>query len=247
MTLKVWIGYDIAEQTAYEVARRSLEGHATIPLTISRLTARDLIIAGLYRRPTVSRNGKLWDSISAAPMSTGHAIARFFIPFLTPAEGWALFTDGDVLFRRDVGDLVAFSDSSKAMMVVQHNYRPMETLKKNGDVQTQYPRKNWSSVMLWNLEHPAHQRLTLDMLNSASGRDLHRFIWLDDSEIGALPSEWNWLVGHSDPAIDPAIVHFTEGLPDVIGHQDDPYAEEWRTAASELNSYQWLNHARPMR
>ena len=167
-------------------------------------------------------------------MSTGHAIARFFLPFMLIHHGWALFTDGDVLFRRDVHELFDLADPKYAVMVVKHNHVPRLAIKKGGQTQTVYPRKNWSSVMLWNVDHPAHQRLTLGVLNEKPGRDLHAFCWLLDEEIGELPVEWNWLVGHSDSCIDPAIVHFTEGLPSLPDHRDDPYASEWLEVESEL-------------
>lgn len=236
----VYIGYDSKEALACEVATSSLIRHASVDLTIRQLRCSDLRISGFYTRPEVYRNGHLWDLISEAPMSTTHAIARFFIPFLADARGWVLFTDGDVLFRRDVSDLFALADPSKAVMVVHHKYRPIATAKKDGAIQTQYSRKNWSSVMLWNCDHEKNYGLTRLMLNTTPGRDLHRFCWLEDKDIGALPEEWNWLVNHSPLDMDPALVHFTEGLPDVSGHEDDPYSEEWLGYAKALGLHAGL-------
>src|SRR5262249_35112366 len=104
--------------------------------------------------------------------------------------------------------------------------------KKGNEVQTQYARKNWSSVMVFNCGHPGNLLLTLDLVNSVPGRDLHRFDWLPDGNIGALNARWNVLVNLSQPIHDPAIVHFTEGVPMLEGHQQDPWAEEWFAAAS---------------
>lgn len=235
---RVFIGYDSHEKVAFDVACQSLGRHSR-DFVIEPLSYRPLMVRGVYQRTTVFRNARLWDVISNAPMSTQHAIARFFIPFITERKGWVLFTDGDVLFRRDVSELFRLADPKKAVMVVQHEYLPAATVKKSGDVQTLYFRKNWSSVMLWNLEHPAHDALTLQELNNLPGRDLHRFCWLKDSLIGSLPVVWNWLVGHSSKHIDPAIVHFTEGVPDIIGHQCDPFAAEWHAYAEQTLSYQW--------
>jgi hypothetical protein len=100
----------------------------------------------------------------------------------------------------------------------------------DGQQQTQYARKNWSSVMLWNLDHPAHDAVTSELLNSVPGRDLHRFCWLDDELIGALPPAWNYLVGHTrlpDPK-DAKLVHFTEGTPDMLGYESCEFSDEWR-------------------
>jgi hypothetical protein len=98
----------------------------------------------------------------------------------------------------------------------------------DGQAQTRYARKNWSSVILWNVDHPANKALTIELVNSVPGRDLHRFCWLEDDLIGELHPKWNWLVGHSDPEIDPAIVHFTDGIPTMQGYEDSEYADEWR-------------------
>ena len=69
--------------------------------------------------------------------------------------------------------------------------------KFDGHVQTTYPRKNWSSVMLFN--NSRCTALTPAYVNRASGLELHRFYWLQDEEIGSLPREWNHLVGDYDP------------------------------------------------
>jgi lipopolysaccharide biosynthesis glycosyltransferase len=168
-------------------------------------------------------------------MSTHHANARFFLPRLQRG-GLALFTDGDVLFRGDVEEVFAAADPSKAVMCVQHRDYDSGGEKKGGHVQQPYARKNWSSFMLWNLDHPAHARLTDDILNGTPGRDLHRFCWLRDDEIGELPLDWNWLVGVSPKIEQPAMVHFTLGLPSIPGHEQDAYAEEWRGARARMQA-----------
>jgi lipopolysaccharide biosynthesis glycosyltransferase len=230
--VKVFIGWDASELKAHLVAVHSLHGHATARHDVRRVSLDELTAKGLYRRPTRSGpNGQLFDVLSDAPMSTGHAIARFFVPYLCDYKGWALFTDGDVLFRDDIAKLEACADPSKAVMVVQHPPMPEAATKKDGHAQTSYPRKNWSSVMLFNNEHPANQLLWTTVLNQWPGRDLHAFRWLNDDQIGALPSRWNWLVNVSAPEPDPAIVHYTTGTPDLPDHSADPYADEWRLAA----------------
>jgi lipopolysaccharide biosynthesis glycosyltransferase len=194
----------------------------------------------LYWRPTMRRGHQLWDAISKAPMATEFAISRFLVPHLANT-GWALFMDCDVLVRRPLDDIFALADPRYAVMCVKHVHEPVATLKMDGQVQTRYPRKNWSSVMAFNCDHPSNRALTLDLINTAPGRDLHRFCWLNDDEIGALPPEWNWLVGHSDPALDPAIVHYTTGSPRLSGaHISLPFADEW-------NVYLETSHGRARR
>jgi hypothetical protein len=119
------------------------------------------------------------------------------------------------------------ADPSKAVQVVKHDYAPPPGTKMDGQEQTRYARKNWSSVMLFNCDHPANKALTVDLINTVPGRDLHRFCWLEDHLIGDLDPKWNWLVGHSPADVDPGIVHFTEGTPAMPGYETCDYAHEW--------------------
>lgn len=224
----VWIGYDRREADAFAVARQSLGRWANLPYPVRGLMLGPLCAQGLYTRETERRDGRLWDVISEAPMSTEFAISRFLVPHLTPGGGWALFVDSDVLFRADVGRLFRECDPSKAVMCVKHHFDPPEGEKMDGQAQLRYARKNWSSVMAFNGSHPANKRLTLEMINSVPGRDLHRFCWLQDAEIGALDPAWNYLVGHSDKSIEPRIVHYTDGIPTMDGYRDCEYADDWR-------------------
>lgn len=224
----IYIGHDPREADAFTVARSSIVRRLTDPIPVHGLYLADMIGSGLYRRPTERRGAQLWDVISDAPMATEHACARFLAPLIARAD-WALFTDCDVMARADLAALFDEADPSKAVQVVKHDYAPRETVKMDGQAQTAYPKKNWSSVCLWNVRHPANKALTVDLINSVPGRELHAFAWLpSDDLIGDLDPKWNYLVGHSDPAIDPAIVHFTSGIPSMPGYEGVEYAAEWR-------------------
>jgi hypothetical protein len=231
--LSIWIGWDPREADAFAVARHSIKRHAIAPIPVRGLVLTDLRTGGLYTRPTRRGvNGRLIDELSVrgdydGSMATEFACSRFLVPKLAKS-GWALFMDGDMLVRRDLLALFNQADPTKAVMVVKHDHQPRETVKMDGQAQTRYARKNWSSVILWNVDHPANQALTMELVNSVPGRDLHRFCWLDDALIGDLDPQWNFLVGHSDPDIDPAIVHFTDGTPAMEGYEDCEYADEWR-------------------
>lgn len=239
---KVFLGFDAAEMQAYNVAEMSLYRHARRQdIALERICM--LSLYPHYRRPTrQAPNGQLFDEISNAPMSTGHACARFWVPFVCDYQGWALFCDGDVLFREDVSQLFALADPRYAVQVVQHPPLPEEGLKKSGHIQQAYPRKNQSSVMLFNCGHPENRALTLDVLNGWPGRDLHAFKWLDDSLIGALPSRWNYLVGVSDYDPDPALAHFTLGTVNLPGHGQDQFADEW-WATSRVAGYRAIGRS----
>ena len=99
----------------------------------------------------------------------------------------------------------------------------------DGQVQSPVYRKNWSSLMLFNCDHPHTQRLVPERVSHETGQWLHAFSWTD--AIGSLPARWNWLVDISDPIEDVAAAHFTLGTPDLAGYEKAPFAEEWRRFA----------------
>ena len=198
-------------------------------------------LKGLYNRPIEYRqvsttdvtNIVMWDVLSEAPMSTQHANARFLVPHLAKS-GWALFCDGDMLFRGNVCRVLDTLDPRFAVYCVKHRHEPDAREKMDGQIQTKYHRKNWSSWMIFNCDHPANKRLTLEMVNTLPGRDLHRFCWLGDDEIGELPPEWNYLVGYTKGVENPRCVHFTSGTPDMSGYAHVEYADEWRAELYRL-------------
>jgi len=171
----IWIGFDPREADAFAVARYSINRHLITPIPIRGVVLSELRARGLYTRPTSRKDGRLWDEISEAPMATEFACSRFLVPHLA-GSGWALFMDCDMLIGTDLLKLFSLADPSKAIMVVKHNHhQPPEGVKMDGQAQTRYARKNWSSVMLFNCDHPANQALTTELVNSVPGRDLHRF------------------------------------------------------------------------
>jgi hypothetical protein len=228
--MRVFLGVDSrpAELAAYEVARHSAAsfGCDVIPLYEDRLR-----MAGIITRP-MDRRGGMWDLNSDAAQSTEFAISRFAVPLLAHS-GWALFGDCDIVFLRNPRCIGDYADKSKAVMVVKHDVRVTHGTKMDGQVQSPYPRKLWSSVCLWNLEHPANRRLNLTMLNQWPGRDLHAFKWLHDDEIGELPVEANWLVGMQEKPEHPIIAHYTLGTPNMPGRERSEHADIWWQAAKE--------------
>lgn len=232
-----WIGFDPREAAAFAVARQSVRFYSkTCP--INGVVLSDLQKRGLYYRPTERRLGRLWDVISEAPMSTEFAISRFLVPTLEwqdraqwDEQGWAIFMDCDVLVRDNLGKMVMELDDSYPLYCVKHNHVPQLMPKMDNQVQTAYPRKNWSSVMAINLDHPSNEVLTVDKVNTWPGRDLHALKWLKDEEIGELSPEWNYLVNHTKLThdVEPKIVHFTEGGPWLDAFREVEYAQEWFT------------------
>lgn len=237
--LSIWIGYDPREASCFAVARSSAKRRLTTPVKINGLVLDRLQARKLYARPmewrTRSRFGdwqhiqtQLWDVVSDAPMSTEFACSRFLVPHLA-GKGLALFVDCDVLFRVNPMEVFAAHEDGAAVSVVKHDFRPTNKTKMDGQQQTSYSRKCWSSVMVFDCDHPANKKLTLDMVNTRRGLDLHNFCWLEDQEIGSLPDRFNYLVGHSvlPPEEEPAIVHWTSGAPCIDGYQNAEYANEF--------------------
>ena len=234
----VYIGFDPREADAFAVARHSMRRHMTLPIAICGVVLSELQARGLYYRPTTTRvNGEgRWEMIDQLSirsdydgrMSTQHAIARFLIPHIH-GRGQALFVDGDILVRGNIIELFrqAFLDRSKAVWCVKHNYQPSEGTKMDGQKQVSYDRKLWSSLMLFNCEHPANKTLTIEMVNTLPGKELHRLCWLDDSEIGEFDPKWNWIPGHSNGSVEPALVHFSLGTPSMPGYENVQWASEW--------------------
>jgi hypothetical protein len=237
MKHSIYLGFEPRQPEAYAVARHTFS-RSSGPIKVRGLNLVDVREAGLYRRETTIVDDRLYDVISEHPMATEHAISRFLTPILAK-EGWALFSDCDVMKRAgpSLWDLMLLAErnhSDEAIVCVKHDYTPTTETKMDGQVQSLYGRKNWSSFMLFNCDHPANRALTVDLINSVPGRDLHRFCWLEDeSLIGELEPSWNFLVGHTSPTVEAWVAHFTEGLPDVPGFEDCAYADEWRQAYRE--------------
>ncbi len=234
MKRSIYLGWDARETDAYDVAVASLHAQSLVCPKITPVIAEPLRERGLYTRKETFKRGLRWDKISDAPMSTEHAITRFLTPLLAKT-GLALFMDADVLVRRDIGKLFALADPQYAVQVVKHRHVGRDgaaigaDVKMDGQHQDSYPMKNWSSVVLWNVEHPANQALTLEMVNTVPGRDLHRFCWLEPEQIGALPATWNHLVGIDAPNPEATIAHFTMGIPSMRGYANCEFAGEWRS------------------
>ena len=217
---KLYLGYDPKEAIGYHVCCQSIINHATQPVAITPLAISLLDKYGVKRRPEDS---------------TDFARTRFLVPWLEatgnhPAE-WVLFCDGaDMMCRADVTELWKYThrEFDKAVLVVKHDYRTKSGSKFFGQANRNYPRKNWSSVMLMNVWR-CREYLTPSYIHRASGADLHQFKWLpDECLIGELPGDWNHLVGEYAPNPQAKLVHWTLGCPFIKGYEDSEFADEWQ-------------------
>lgn len=232
--LSIWIGFDPREAASFAVTRYTAKLRLTQPIPVHGLVLSDLQARGLYTRKIqwrLNALGKMamWDVISESWQSTEHANTRFLVPHLAKS-GWALFMDGDILVRQNLTRVFDDLDPRYAAYCVKHQHDPAVAAKMDDQEQTRYARKNWSSFIVFNCDHPANETLTVAMVNTLPGRDLHRLCWLNDNEIGELDSTWNHLNGITAAEKSPAVVHFTEGTPDMPGYEDVEFAPEWREA-----------------
>ncbi|MCT0223919.1 glycosyltransferase [Synechococcus sp. CS-1328] len=230
--IPIFIGVDPRERAAVTVLIDSLYQHSSAPLAITPLVTPQLEAQGLYWRARDSKQ------------STAFSFSRFLVPRLMDYRGWGIFMDCDILCRGDIAELWALRDERYAVMCVQHEHVPAETRKFQGEVQSAYPKKNWSSLMLFQAGRCT--ALTPEYVNTATGLDLHRFHWLaGDHEIGALPDRWNHLVAVQPPPQrsagegGPVLLHWTLGGPWFREQRTmgEALAAEWfaaRDAASRL-------------
>ena len=217
--VKIYIGFDQRESIAYHAFVQSLIDHASIPLDITPLAVKTL--KGYEEKHKDKSNDFVY--------------SRFLTPFLNDFKGWAIFVDGDMICQTDIKELLDLRDGSKALQVVKHDYKTKANQKYLGNINQDYPRKNWSSVILWNCEHPKHKLLTPDFIANESGKYLHRFSWLEDNEIGELPKEWNWLATEYPNNEQANIIHYTLGTPCFKDYRDTAMSDIWLKKYDRLN------------
>jgi hypothetical protein len=212
--VKVFVGFDGKETTAWYVLAHSIITRATRPVELIPLSLKSL--GHTYTRPRQPNE------------ATEFSLTRFLVPYLSNYEGYSIFMDCDMLARCDIGDVLLYplADPGKAVYVCQHDYVPKALRKMDGQEQTTYPRKNWSSFMVF--DNARCKALTPEYVNSASGLDLHRFNWTTDAKIGTLPLSWNYLVGEDGQwSGEPRVLHYTNGMPWFPEYRDCEYAAEW--------------------
>ncbi len=210
--IRIFIGFDARETVAWHVLTHSILARSSEPVSFVPLALNNL--RGVFQRER--------DPLQ----STDFAFSRFLTPYLSGYEGWSLFMDCDMLVLDDIAKLWSLRDERYAVMCVKHDHQPKEDVKFLNAKQTAYPKKNWSSVMLFNNARCC--ALTPEYVNTATGLQLHQFKWLEDEAlIGALPARWNNLVGYD--AADPQAgnVHFTLGGPYFPKYEGCEFAPEW--------------------
>jgi len=213
------VGFDQREAIAYHAFCQSVLEKASVPVQFVPLSENTLFG---YRETRTDGSNKF-------------IYSRFLTPYLNNFSGWAIFADGDMICQADLKELWDLRDESKAVLVVKHDYQTKAYTKYLGNKNENYPRKNWSSLILWNCAHPAHKLLTPEFIQQQSGAYLHRFSWLQDPQIGELPTAWNWLAIEYDNNPQAKLIHYTLGTPCFKDYADSDMSEPWHQAHARVN------------
>lgn len=210
--IRIFIGFDPREAVAYHVCCQSIIEHATRPVEIRPL-ALHMFDKEYQERHTDGTNAFIY--------------SRFLIPWLCEWSGYAIFLDGDMLLRSDIAELWELRRPDLGVQCVQHDYRTRYTTKYLGNANRDYPRKNWSSVMLFNCGYFPNRVLTPEFVAGKDGAYLHRMGWLTDEQIGALPPEWNHLTMEFDRNDMARLLHYTIGIPAFAEYESQEGGREW--------------------
>ena len=205
------VGFDQTESVAYHTFCQSVIDQSSQPVQFIPLADNNL---SCYKETHADGSNKF-------------IYSRFLTPFLSDFAGWAIFADGDMVCQADIAELWALRDESKAVLVVKHDYQTKASLKYLGNRNENYPRKNWSSLILWNCAHAANKILTPEFIQEKPGSYLHRFSWLSDDLIGELPTEWNWLAIEYPENNQAKLIHYTLGTPCFKDYSKTSMSEKW--------------------
>jgi len=214
--IPIFIGYDPREAIVFHVCSNSIIRHASQPISIIPLA---LNLFKDYKE--THKDG-----------SNAFIYSRFLVPYLTGYKGYAIYIDGDMIIKDDIVKLWELRDMLKDVQVVKHDYKTRMPIKYLNSKNEDYPRKNWSSVIIWNCFTAANRILTPEYIMRATGSHLHRFQWLNDEMIGELPIEWNWLPDEFGPNLNAKLLHYTLGAPSFNEFKNTYMSEDWHAEHS---------------
>ena len=161
--------------------------------------------------------------------------SRFLTPYLLNFKGWAIYLDGDMICKDDISNLWNLKNKKYAIQVVKHEYKTKMKKKYFGNKNENYPRKNWSSVILWNCSHVKNKCLKPEFVTKKNGAFLHRFNWLLDKEIGEIDKKWNWLAIEYDDCPNAKIIHYTLGTPCFKEFSNTEMSTHWKKYYEQVN------------
>lgn len=212
--VKLFIGHDSKQSSVCDTCVMSVQDHSKIATEIIHLN-------GLQAR------GLFWREQAIG--STEFAFTRFLVPYMKGFYGYAIFCDSDFIWNCDPLELLDHVNPNNAVSVVKHSIskEQIKPFKMDGQKQTWYPRKNWSSLIVFNCDHPFTKRLMPNVVSESPAGYLHEFQWCDDKYIGSLPHTYNYLVGYYNDIPNPKAIHYTDGGPWHPGYENVEYADRW--------------------
>ena len=208
------VGFDQRESVAYHTFVQSVIEKSTIPTRFMPLN-----IGSLTNYKETHKDG-----------SNDFIYSRFLVPYLMNFNGWAIYADGDMVCLEDIKKLWDLRDDKFAVQVVKHDYKTKIKTKYWGNKNEDYPRKNWSSLILWNCNHQSHKILTPKFIQQKTGAFLNRFSWIKDEEIGEVEKEWNWLAMEYEEKNDINLIHYTIGTPCFEEYQNKSLSSYWKNS-----------------
>lgn len=222
--INLYAGFDEREEVGFHAFCSSVIHHATEPVSIAPLHLQCL--------------SKLYDG-GHRDGTNAFIYSRFLIPYIQEFKGTAIFMDGaDMILKGDIAELWAMRNPFVAVQVVKHDYKTKHPRKYVGTEMEadnrDYPRKNWSSVMIMNCAHYAWRDLTPEKVKQMSGADLHRFSFIPERYIAELPIEWNWLVDEYGENPTAKVLHWTAGIPAWPHYAFAEHANDWSEAALKV-------------
>lgn len=218
--IRLMVGFDQRESVAFHTFVQSVIDVTSVPVSVT-----PLVLSALPGYSETHTDG-----------SNTFIYSRFLTPHLANYSGWAIFADGDMICRDDLKKLWDLRDDNYAVMVVKHDYQTKAHKKYLGNKNENYPKKNWSSVILWNCGHAKNRQLTPEFVMSKNGKFLHRFSWLEEAEIGEIPAEWNWLTTEYPDNYQAKLLHYTLGTPCFKDYRSSAMSDVWWAAFNRVNS-----------
>lgn len=217
--ISIVVGFDQRESIAYHVFCQSIIDQSSMPIQFLPLAENTL---NKYKEVHTDGSNKF-------------IYSRFLTPYLMDFSGWAIFADGDMVCQADISELWSLRDETKAVQVVKHDYKTKAAKKYLGNKNEDYPKKNWSSLILWNCSHPANSILTPEFIQSQPGSYLHRFSWIEDDLIGGLDAEWNWLAIEYPENHNAKLIHYTLGTPCFKDYANESMSDIWKKNYMRVN------------
>ena len=228
--LNIYIGYDSRHSNLAELNKKAIEhackfGAGSGP-TYNEMNSwvPEIKFLDVSKIPEYTRD--------YANQSTEFTYSRFLIPYLENYEGFSIFLDDDILFTESILPMFNMLNLDDAVACIQYDFDKYADTKFTGEKNVSYPKKLWSSLMIFNNGHEDCRKLTPEVINTESGKYLHQFEWTD--KISQIPDWYVFTEGHDTEETNwrPSAYHYTRG---------GPWIEDMDTSEiGQLNIYERL-------